>query len=78
MVFKAFCSLVVKTLNYNARVFVFSDRECSSSDALQICILDSILDISISTIIWGLLIFFFLGEGREGLLCGFVGVFFSC
>lgn len=64
-------SLVVKTLNYNAIVCISSDRECSSCDALQICILDSILDISSSTIMKGLLIFFFSwAGGSEGVLCG--------
>lgn len=60
-------SLVVKTLNYSATVFVFSDREYTSCDALQICILDSILDISISTSIRGLLFFVgvFLGANVE-------------
>lgn len=62
-------SLAMKILNYNATVFVSSDREYSSCDALWICILDNILDIldiSISTIIRSLLIFiFFFGVGVE-------------
>lgn len=48
--------LVAKTLNYRTTIFVSSDSRCSLCDALRMCSLSSMLDISFNLKYYHLLI----------------------